>query len=374
MSDSPWSPQQDHAIREVRRWLKDPKRKPIFRLFGFAGTGKTTLAKILSEDVGGMVEYACYTGKAALVLRSKGCTGAGTAHSLIYKAHQDQRTGEWLFTLDTDGRARRAKLIVIDEGSQINEEMARDLLWFGVPILVLADPFQLPPVTGEGFFTNAEPDVMLTEVHRQAADNPIIRMSMDVREGRGLQLGTYGDSLVTEWASVEPAEMKRLYIESDQALCGLNKTRAMLNSRIRKAKGLVGEDEPWHPTVGDKLVCLRNNRMKGLLNGSLWDVTSVELQRDLFHLGVAWLDGDGATTKVSVLEEFFNGTEKSIPWQHLKGTDEMTFGQGLTVHKAQGSQYDNVLLLDEGRAFEEHAARWTYTGITRAAERVTVLV
>ena len=65
----------------------------------------------------------------------------------------------------------------------VDEEIGRDLLSFGVPVLVLGDPAQLPPVAGGGFFTAAEPDVMLTEVHRQAADNPIIRMSMVVREG-----------------------------------------------------------------------------------------------------------------------------------------------------------------------------------------------
>ena len=57
----------------------------------------------------------------------------------------------------------------------VDEDLGRDLLSFGKPVLVLGDPAQLPPVKGGGFFTEAEPDVMLTEVHRQAADNPIIR-------------------------------------------------------------------------------------------------------------------------------------------------------------------------------------------------------
>ena len=54
---------------------------------------------------------------------------------------------------------------------------------FGVPVLVLGDPAQLPPIQGGGYFTEAEPDAMLTEVHRQAFDNPIVRLSMDVRAG-----------------------------------------------------------------------------------------------------------------------------------------------------------------------------------------------
>ena len=77
---------------------------------------------------------------------------------------------------------RRAKLVIIDECSMVGAELGRDLLSFGVPVLVLGDPAQLPPVEDAGFFTNGQPDIMLSEVHRQAADNPIIRLSMDVRE------------------------------------------------------------------------------------------------------------------------------------------------------------------------------------------------
>ena len=75
----------------------------------------------------------------------------------------------------------------------VDERLARDLLSFGTKVLVLGDPFQLPPVQGAGFFTAHEPDIMLTEIHRQAADNPIIRMSMEIREGGFLEHGRYGD-------------------------------------------------------------------------------------------------------------------------------------------------------------------------------------
>jgi exodeoxyribonuclease-5 len=43
------------------------------------------------------------------------------------------------------------------------------------------------------------------------------------------------------------------------------------------------------------------------------------------------------------------------------------------VHKAQGSQWDDVVLFDESFAFPEHRARWLYTGITRAAKRLTIV-
>ena len=187
-----FTPHQDAALKAVADWLKARRgggAPPLFRLFGYAGTGKTTLARHLAEDVDGKVAFAAFTGKAALVMRRKGCEGASTIHSLIYRARE---SGEETpsFELWDDAPASKAKLIVIDECSMVDAELGRDLLSFGVPVLVLGDPAQLPPIQGGGFFTDAGPDVMLTEVHRQAADDPIIHLSMAVREGRRLEPGT----------------------------------------------------------------------------------------------------------------------------------------------------------------------------------------
>ena len=189
-----WSSQQDAALKSVSDWLRK-RDKPIFRLFGYAGTGKTTLARHLAEGVDGDVAFGAYTGKAALVLRSKGCADASTIHSMIYRSRESDEGGPQ-FVLNRQSAAAKADLIVIDECSMVDEELGRDLLSFGQPVLVLGDPAQLPPVKGGGFFTEAEPDVMLTEVHRQARDNPIIQMSLTVREGGRLDVGNYGDSKV----------------------------------------------------------------------------------------------------------------------------------------------------------------------------------
>ena len=171
----------------------------IFRLFGYAGTGKTTLARHVAEGVDGKVLYAAFTGKAAQVMRNKGCAGASTIHSLIYKALESEAE-QPSFELWADAPAAKAKLIVIDECSMVDADLGRDLMSFGVPLLVLGDPAQLPPVSGGGFFTNAAPDVMLSEVHRQAQDDPIVRLSMQVRAGRGLEPGQYGVSAVVRRA------------------------------------------------------------------------------------------------------------------------------------------------------------------------------
>ena len=109
MSDMRWSPQQEDAIKSVQEWLRDKRGPQIFRLFGFAGTGKTTLAKELAGMAGGKVLFATFTGKASLVLRSKGCADASTIHSLIYKVEVDERTGDASFILNPDGsQSKRA--------------------------------------------------------------------------------------------------------------------------------------------------------------------------------------------------------------------------------------------------------------------------
>lgn len=369
-----WSPQQDGALKAASAWLRDPKGPQIFRIFGFAGTGKTTLVKELAGEVSGPVLYATFTGKAALVLRKKGCPGASTIHSMIYTPAGEEETGEAKFILNPVSPAAYAKLIVIDEVSMVGNELASDLLSFGTRVLVLGDPFQLPPVSGEGYFINADPDVMLTEVHRQAEDSPIIRMSMDVREGRGLQVGQYGDSRVICRRDVDRDQMRDLVLSADQVLCGLNKTRHGFNARIRELRGRAGIASQSHPVAGDRLVCLRNSQQKGLLNGGLWDVATSSAKSGNVQMIVTSVDlPEMPPVKVKVPEEFFDGTEKSLTWDVLKKVEQFTYGYALTVHKSQGSQWDNVVVFDESRVFRDDAAKHLYTAVTRAAERITVV-
>src|SRR5437660_1714592 len=259
------TPHQDAALKAVAGWLKDrpgERGTPLlFRLFGYAGTGKTTLARHLAAHIDGEVKFAAFTGKAALVMRAKGCNGASTIHSLIYRARE---SGEETpsFELWDDSPASKAALIVIDECSMVDAELGRDLMSFGVPVLVLGDPAQLPPIQGGGFFTEAQPDAMLTEVHRQAQNDPIVRLSMDIRAGNRLEPGDYGDTQVVTRDRLDP---KRV-LGADQILVGRNVTRRAYNARMRERRGFSSA----LPMTGDKLVCLRNNRRKGLLNGGLW--------------------------------------------------------------------------------------------------------
>jgi len=412
-----FSPQQDDALRAVSRWLQEGDQQ-IFRLFGYAGTGKTTLAKHLAEGVSGTVLFGAFTGKAAHVLRTKGCPGASTIHSMIYHSKsrgeamlkeleaelsqcraelraeygpadtpeeqerlrafidgnkqvrellrkiEDERNSlaKPSFTLNVESIVNDAELVVIDECSMVDDRIGEDLCYFRKKILVLGDPAQLPPFMGGGFFTDAKPDFMLTEIHRQAADNPIIAMATRVRQGEGLALGTYGDSRVTDQRP-SPEEAQA----ADQVLVGRNKTRHASNRRMRQ---LLGHQE-WHPIPGDRLVCLRNNHDKGLLNGAIWHVVDVgEVDTDRLTLTLD-PEMDGSPTTVEAHACYFRGEEP--PFWERKAAEEFDYGYALTVHKAQGSQWDDVILFDESWVFREDRSRWLYTGITRAAERVTVV-
>ncbi|UQS95107.1 DNA helicase I [Pseudanabaena phage Pam3] len=416
-----WSPQQDRALMEVSRWLQSPGDQQLFRLFGYAGTGKTTLAKHLAQDVDGTVLFAAYTGKAASVLRNSGALGAQTLHSLIYnpKGKSQERLGElkqelvevqhmiqedrmesgaandpdWEpnraladreqrlkgeirmeeknvqrpdFSLNLDSSLRHAALLVVDECSMVDEEMAQDILSFKVPVLVLGDPAQLPPVNGAGYFTDAKPDVMLTEIHRQAKDNPIVALATRVRNGERLDHGTYGDSAVIHRATPE------LALAADQLLVGKNTTRAATNRRVRELRGY---DSSHWPREGEKLVCLRNDRELGLLNGTLHVATQDAEELGGYVSLHCRPEEGGEPVCVPAHCEHFHGDPEQIGYWDRLNAQEFTYGYALTVHKSQGSQWGRIMIIDESSVFRQRDTRqkWLYTAITRAQEAVTVV-
>ncbi len=372
-----FSPQQDEALKSVARWLKAGDSQ-IFRLFGYAGTGKTTLARYFAEHVDGDVQFAAFTGKAAQVLRSRGATNARTIHSLIYRPRGEEEVENELtgktsisptFSLNRQSPIAKAALVIIDECSMVDEALGRDLMSFGTPILVLGDPGQLPPISGGGFFTEHDPDHLLTEIHRQARDNPIIQLALDVREGRDIEPGDYGAARIISKAEVN----QDMVLSADQVLVGTNRTRRRYNQRLRELKGF----DASYPQAGDKLVCLRNDPAKGLLNGSLWKVMTSS--RETVKPGINLLvspeedDPDRGISKIKLLKAAFENPDGEIPWQTKKRFDDFDYGYALTVHKAQGSQWDEVVLFDESFAFRDTRQRWLYTAITRASERLTIV-
>lgn len=396
-----WSPQQSRALSVVGKWIRDrPKDKPIMRVGGWAGTGKTLLARHLAESVQGTTYFAAYTGKAAHVLSKSGAPNVSTIHKLIYKPKdksqkhlQDlikelaalkamdpppekllERCEEALrierinlsrpmFALNDESPLCGAALLVVDEYSMINRQMGEDLLTFGCPILALGDPGQLPPVGGDPFFRD-DPEIMLTEIHRQARDNPIIWMSQEIREGRQVPAGTYGGSSVIPYGRLPREDLGERVLSTDQLLVGKNTTRLSSNARIRE---LLQRRGPL-PEQGDKLVCLRNNSEVGLLNGQLWRARADAVFDGEY--AILDLEGDDAQrVEVCAHVDYFHGNTPE-PWTR-KDAEEFDYGYALTVHKAQGSQWNDVVLFDEW--YRQDRRQWLYTAVTRAAERLTVI-
>lgn len=359
-----WSSQQADALLKIQEWLIHGGQQ-VFRLFGHAGTGKTTLAREVLGMVGGRVMVGAFTGKAALVLRRKGLYAAQTLHSMIYKPEEDFITGKTRFVLNPDADLRHASLLIVDEVSMVGDDLGADIMSFGTRILVLGDPGQLPPIRGQGFFIDATPDILLTEIHRQAADNPIIRLSMDVREGKPLTVGAYGESRILRRMDLKQSDV----MEADQVIVGMNKTRRSFNRRMREILGYI---DPM-PVAADRLICLKNDRDLGLLNGGMWKTETVECIGEWVRMRVA-SDDDDKSVRVDVLRNFFDDTDDQIDVWKRKQSDEFTYAYAITCHKSQGSEWPNITVFDESGVFRADAIRWLYTAITRAADRITIVI
>ena len=337
MSEFAPSPQQAAAIRAIVEWYSNLNRTTqVFRLFGYAGSGKSTITRYVIEELGlepmnrqgggGGVLFAAFTGKAALVMTRKG-TPASTIHSLIYRVSEAtpeeiarvekelfdlQRTLHRMppaerafaetqirrlqlrladihkpqFLLNEKSLVRDADLIVLDEVSMVGLEMAADLLAFGKPILVLGDPGQLPPIKGAGAFTNVQPDVMLTEIHRQAGESAILRLATMARQGEPIPYGAHDDHV---WkmrrSDVAPDQLVR----GGQVICGRNATRIHLNGAMKQAAGFTNT----HPQgSGEKIICLKNRHDLGLVNGMFVSLADVRNEGPLdFSATVTTEDG-----------------------------------------------------------------------------------
>jgi exodeoxyribonuclease-5 len=276
---------------------------------------------------------------------------------------------------------------VLDEVSMVGDQMARDLLSFGKPILVLGDPGQLPPIQGEGAFTQASPDVMLTEIHRQAGENAIIRLATMAREGRTIPYGEH-DAFVWKMRRdhIGPAQMLR----GGQVICGKNATRLQLNLAMQRAAGFLS----IYPTgAGEKIICLKNRNDIGLVNGMFLTLTEVEDGNGVFfEAAVETEDGRQVSRTGTPLEpgdkphklriykgHFLDHVERDDERGRRDHWDkqsliEATWGWAITCHKSQGSQWENVIVFDDGLGrTAEDRARWLYTAITRAEQGLIIL-
>jgi len=408
-----FSPTQDKALSAIAAWLADPSAKPTFYLAGPAGSGKSTITKYAVGDVSGRIVYCAPTGKAALVMRRKGCSGAKTIHQTIYRPAGDppspevieklreeikrlylvnepgarataDKLGEQLkrsedeskrkgprFSLNLESVLKGAAVGVVDECSMVDRFLGEDLESFGTKLLVIGDPNQLPPVYGTGYFTSREPDAYIDEIHRQALDSPILRLADLARRGERLPVGLTGAGVDVRRYGDPTLEERAL--KAEMIIVGRNRTRHATNHKIRR---LLGRNDSPSPVPGDRVICRRNNHELGLLNGSSWKIDRCvpDLEKMTAKIEVVSTEDDKERVECSTWLHHFMAREEELLGHNRRDYDEFSYGWAITAHSAQGSQYDDVLVFDESRQFGKDAPKHLYTAITRAAKTLTVVV
>lgn len=384
------SPDQIQAMRTIGQWYR-AHSEPSLTLGGYAGTGKTTLVAYVRQalrdnDPDVKVAFCAFTGKAVRVmeqtLKSQKVSRRGdtvsTIHGLIYNAEQD--SGGHI----TGWRKRteiKANLIIVDEASMVTEELWLDLLSFGIPVLAVGDHGQLPPV-GSNFNLMAQPMIRLERVYRQAADSPIVKLATMARTTGEIPPGRYGEGVVKydrtgEDINIAMEELIESWKPDWLVLCGYNHTRVKLNKDLR---GRLGFATP-EPARGDHVICLRNNRTAKLYNGMTGKIERIDsADNDSKHV---WWDAniifDDRSYDGLILREQFGARDTVSPVPQRPDSkqrgDLFDFGYALTVHKAQGSQSDTVLLFEERNKHmsDDDWRRWLYTAVTRAERSLYII-
>ena len=384
---------QEQGLKECIKRYENGEKYCV--ISGYAGAGKSTLVKVIIENLPGIdpeedVAYACYTGKAAQVLLKKGNKNVITLHKLLYESIP--RPDGTFFRVPKT--AIDYSIVVVDEVSMAPKTLMDLLFTHGCFVICLGDPFQLPPIDknqDNGLLEH--PDVFLDEIMRQALDSSIIRLSMQIRNREKIEYGKYNDAIVMPYEKLNTGVLKW----GDQVLVGTNKTRININQTFRNMQGRGSE-----PEEGDKVICLRNywdnlaDNDDPLVNGTVGHIHNLYTSYNkippycggqtipvLYADFISDSEADFGTLNMDK-HQIITG-ERSLdartiyklnsrrPTQYLVPM-EFTYAYAITTHKAQGSEWDKVVVLEEGFPFdkEEHA-RWLYTAVTRASEQLVLV-
>jgi exodeoxyribonuclease-5 len=379
------SEDQEKALSKLLAWYKAPERGRFITLGGYAGTGKTTLIAVLKNELvklnnGLKIAFCSYTGKAAQNLKNK-LKEAGalsvkdsvsTIHGLIYTPREND--GGQITGWDRKDLLER-DLIIVDEASMVDGMIWTDLLSYEIPIIAVGDHGQLPPISGN-FNLMQAPELLLTQIHRQARDNPIIKVSQFARTTGLVPPARYGAGVMKYLkedsdAQEKTGELLECYSPDTLILCGYNSTRNKINQFIRANRGF----ETPAPACGDRVICLRNNHKKGIYNGMLGTLESITpAQKDWYNAEIQLDDREKPYEGLIYAPQF--GAKTGINFTADRKLamigDLFDFGYALTVHKAQGSQARRVVMFEERfpKMDDEMWRRWLYTGVTRAEEEL----
>lgn len=387
---------QEQALKEVVRKFTNGDKYVV--ISGYAGSGKSTLIKyaVAALDSHGInadvdVCYSAFTGKACQVLLSKGNKNVSTLHKLLYESIP-KATGGFIRKRK---RAIGYKIVVVDECSMAPKELVDLLLSHDAFVIFCGDPGQLPPIDKDSNNHLLDtPDVFLDEVMRQALDSDIIRLSMGIREGRPLDYQKSKDVIIMPKKGLNTGVLQW----ADQILVGTNKVRVSINNQMRDLLGREGG-----PQDGDKVICTRNYwdcialNDDPLVNGTIGYIANpfdsfVKYPHYLYENEKVDTIIAGFTSDIGAdfgnlefdKKMILTGTE-SMDWKSkykigknkkYGGTLplEFLYGYAITVHKAQGSEWDKVLVMEEQFPFdkEEHK-RWLYTACTRCSSRLVLI-
>jgi exodeoxyribonuclease-5 len=334
--------EQKYVIKEILKFPKD-----VMRLGGYAGAGKSTVIKHLVEL---LPEFAvcAYTGKAANVLRKKGIA-AKTIHSQIYKAYTDEENKVYFSlapSLDCEG-------IIVDEASMVSEVIYKDLLSFGKPLIFVGDHGQLEPV-GDKFNLMSDPDYRLETIHRNAG--VIAHFAGYIRQGYKPSSWEIRNGACEKIKFVSKSAYKSIVLDVDQVICAFNKTRAEVNVHVRKELGR----NPVNPEVGDRIMCLKNDKLCGLFNGMQGEI------RQIFKGDMILFESDNYALTTTFDRNVFNQVKYDFD-QDQGAPSPFDYCYAITCHKAQGDEFEKVLVLEQRCDLWDHR-RWAYTAASRAKD------
>ena len=387
---------QEEGLKICLDRFKNKEKYSI--ISGYAGTGKSTLVKFIIQALADYginpnrdVAYACFTGKAAQVLLKKGNKNVYTLHKLLFESIPKP-----------DGTFYRKpkpvipyRIVVVDEVSMAPNDLLRLLFRHNVYIIALGDPFQLPVIDKDqdnGLLNT--PHVFLDEIMRQALDSEIIQLSMKIRNYEPFTYYKGTDVMVLPKNELNTGMLQW----ADQILVGTNATRVNINNQMR----MLSNKGP-HPENGDKVICLRNywdvfaDNDDPLVNGTIGYIGNCY---STYNQTPHWING-GQTFPV-LSADFISDTDADFGRLQMDETEiitgkrcldyktiyrlsgnprtahlvpmEFTYGYAITCHKAQGSSWPNILIIEENFPFErEEHARWLYTAVTRAEDKVVLV-
>lgn len=322
-------------------------------LGGLAGTGKTTVIKFLASMRQEYLAIMALSGKACKVLRSKGLD-AQTIHSTIYRPIKGTNPIQWELKQPEEVSG---DVFVVDEASMVNRSILIDAKSYKRKILFVGDHGQLEPI-GDDPYLMANPDIRLEKIHRQAEGSEIVKFAHRLRNGEAVEYGVFQG--VDRLEVVGNASYKGLIDWNPSVvICGFNDTRHAVNGMYRQKLGKTGILDD-----GDRIICLENNQDHGVVNGDMATVVGKPTFKGNKVFARIRLDGEETEKVIPMNASQFGNTAK-VGTGKGKDMTRWDWGYAITCHKAQGSEWKRVAVLEQTMD-KWDTRRWAYTAATRA--------